>query len=971
MNTREFLETVWPVAGPYCIARPWILADGKATYAHRGVDTIDDAITYIMRERNNVDLFFAIHSLKEKSKVNPNTGKLKTYRTHENMKEARAFFFDLDVGVTEPDKLPKYASQQDARDGLDKFLFNTNLPSPFVTSSGNGLHVYWMIEEPIASEVWRTPADKLHWLAKENGLLADPSRTTDQSSVLRIPFTFNLKDKTKPKRVEILQIGDVTPTEDFLNELDALTGDRYTPVHYVSPTSSKSPGSVNFTGRITPSDEVPNVCEQIRIFRDKQGKISEPHWHVSIGVMKYTDGADTIIHQWSAGHPNYDFSETQTKIENWKTDVPSCAKIKANCDPAVCDRCPFKDGSMGHNPLVIANNVWNQTAAPPPTLTLANVNAAPKAVKLCDPPFPFQRTPTGIIEHKKRTPGEEDDPAKPKFVKLSEYDMFPITMYWSIENERGFSKWAIQLPIAGQRIINIPNSALETNTLNATLVDEGMIVESNKIPRILEFMKAYLRELQKQQLSAQQFDHVGWDAEPKDSLNPKGFILYDRKLSMIDGQPEACAMSRSTKDIAAYMSKVGSMQKQIDMFDFYDHDAYIPHQFMIGAALATPWVLWSNQHGAVLNITGDTGGSKSTVLYVLSALWGDPKHYGISGLKSGSTEKARFERGAILRNLPFVVDEITLLEPDIARELVMGASQPPGITTLTSNRIFRIPRKGVKANIMFTSSNQSLAQLVSIDNKAGQAALARIFEILVERNTVRNKIDADAMMRTLASNHGWIGEAFMSALLPSWDKVGEAYIKGMTRFEQAIKAGQEERFISMVATAGLLGLRSAHKLGLMPFDWRKSEEWLIEEQVPRMRGVMMIEKDRRSPDNVINDYLETNSGKMSRVEADSHGNIGGVVYIPSNEIVAHYSINDNEIWVRKEPFRIFCHRNGYDAEAIIDTLFQTGAVSRVSIRKEMAFGTSAQKARSTCFIIDMKKAGIKVSKTHTPTSDDA
>ena len=102
------------------------------------------------------------------------------------MRDAIAFFFDIDPGE-------HYATLQDILNALEKFLFVTCLPSPLIVSSGYGIHVYWIIDTPIES-CRREPATRLFWLAQQHELHVDPSRTTDQSSVLRVPGTSNFKD---------------------------------------------------------------------------------------------------------------------------------------------------------------------------------------------------------------------------------------------------------------------------------------------------------------------------------------------------------------------------------------------------------------------------------------------------------------------------------------------------------------------------------------------------------------------------------------------------------------------------------------------------------------------------------------------------------------------------------------------------------------------------------------------------------
>ena len=64
-----------------------------------------------------------------------------------------------------------------------QFVQQTGLPKPLVTSSGGGFHVYWLLTDEIPSDEWRDHATRLRQLAMHYGLKADPSRTTDTSSV--------------------------------------------------------------------------------------------------------------------------------------------------------------------------------------------------------------------------------------------------------------------------------------------------------------------------------------------------------------------------------------------------------------------------------------------------------------------------------------------------------------------------------------------------------------------------------------------------------------------------------------------------------------------------------------------------------------------------------------------------------------------------------------------------------------------
>src|SRR5690349_16337798 len=108
MSPGDFLRAVWPSEGIYCIAMPFTIPNSNPpvrVYAHKTFEDISAAVSYVLRERAAKDVFFAVHTLKAHQLWNPEKPNRKTgelgsneVRSHPNMKAARAFFFDLDVG---------------------------------------------------------------------------------------------------------------------------------------------------------------------------------------------------------------------------------------------------------------------------------------------------------------------------------------------------------------------------------------------------------------------------------------------------------------------------------------------------------------------------------------------------------------------------------------------------------------------------------------------------------------------------------------------------------------------------------------------------------------------------------------------------------------------------------------------------------------------------------------------------------
>jgi hypothetical protein len=938
MNTRKFLETVWPPRGPYCIATPWVRPDGKKVYAQHGCDSLDDAMICILKHKRSTDVYFAPHALKAAREVVPETGKLKTFRTHANMREARAFFFDIDAGE-------HYADQADILGALEKFLFATCLPAPLVVSSGHGIHVYWIADAPMESAAWREPAARLFWLAQRHGLHVDPARTTDQSSVLRVPGTFNFKNPDDPRKVTVLAEG--APGAEFLARLDAATEDfRKEAVGCGNEAVRRGPAlAVAWDGRHPPADEVAAVCEHMRMFRDSRGNVSEPQWHAGIGTIKHCDDGAETVHAWSSGYPGYTAAETQAKLDAWTLPPPGCEKIDHNSgDPAVCNRCRHRD--LAKNPVLIANLVYQRAHHPVPAPTAAPVVPVP----LCQPPAPYILDMTYGIREKKNG-------------LICEWPMFPVHWITATTNEPCLSRWYVKPLLGDWEQIEILNEELELRSLALALRNKNIIVSPKQSKYVQMFMLAYLKELQKHQTSLNQYDYVGWEtAAPKlsetDSLvslaNPRHFIMYGRRIAVADGSVAPCIMTKNTQ--LDCMGRMGSLSRQIALMGFYDMPEYMPQQFAIGASLATPFFRYSNQHGMLVCLTGHTGSSKSTGAFFAASLWGHPELYPISGLRSNSTDKGRQERGAILRNQPFIVDEITLFENDVIHEIVLAASQAGSYISLKSNREFRQARGGYKSNLTICTSNKSLIQMINATNPGGQAGIMRVFEIKVSQNDARSKAEADDAMRQLVENYGWIGEDFLRKCLPHTQAIGAKFLQIQQELETDIHASQEERFMTACAATALLGIKLGRRLGYFPFSYRLMREWLIDEQIPAMRSLATLEREHQSPEAILNNYLEEIRPKVCRVDKNSRGEAEVLYTPPNNEIMARYDIFRAEVYARIKPFREYCNEHHYDYSDLLDRLLASGHIRSKSVKKRMQSERGTYSNPLPCFVVPIKSA---------------
>jgi len=181
-DTAKFLRCVLPPAGPYGLA----CLNEQKTMHRKFVMTIDElAREALTISAQHKDAYFATCSFKDGGEMARQDGS--------NVAASRCLHLDLDCGADKAEKGEGYATVNEARAALTQFVEATGLPQPLVVCSGYGLHVYWPLVGALSKSEWLRNGIGLKALAKEHGLLADPSVTADVARILRVPGSKNYK----------------------------------------------------------------------------------------------------------------------------------------------------------------------------------------------------------------------------------------------------------------------------------------------------------------------------------------------------------------------------------------------------------------------------------------------------------------------------------------------------------------------------------------------------------------------------------------------------------------------------------------------------------------------------------------------------------------------------------------------------------------------------------------------------------
>jgi hypothetical protein len=357
----KFLKLILPARGYYIAAIKSAGAKGfrPSIFTSSPEDLLSAAEN---ADRDGLEVYFAPASFREALNDGPSVsaGDRRLGRTKHNVLGAKSFWLDIDVG---PEKA--YGSQDAALNALMRFCEQVPLPHQLVMSSGRGLHVYLPLRETLDRPTWEHHATGLKVLCNKRGFHADPARTCDIASVMRIPGTHNRKHgasclveldpeflNIEPYAIEQLAVlaeaAGETGTMRPRKALPKPAGDsgifngQHGELRHL--TDRKRPHIDWLAGL----DDEPDIeiiieqCEQVRALRDREGALTEPLWYAALEVYAFCGAeGDQLAHEHSRGDQRYNERVTQERLERARQFGPTTCEKFHGLEPPSCERCPW------------------------------------------------------------------------------------------------------------------------------------------------------------------------------------------------------------------------------------------------------------------------------------------------------------------------------------------------------------------------------------------------------------------------------------------------------------------------------------------------------------------------------------------------------------------------------------------------------------------------------------------------------
>ena len=815
MDTLDFLRRVLPSDGLYTSA---VLTEDN-NFRHGFVSSVEELAKNIERlhKRGN-NTYYAISTFKSKR------------RKQEFAHLTKVIPLDIDCG-----KDKDYPSQVAALKALLVFLKNTKLPIPTIVSSGNGFHIYWILDEALEPEQWVPLARGVKQLAINNGLDIDHKVTGDSARVLRPINTTNPKGG-KPV-VLLLERPDVT-VEQIESKLVGIPSQDFAGARTSQQSSLLDALAVQPDYQPANAMAIQTKCKQIEWIINHQDEVSEPLWYLTLGVAGYCKEPEQTAVEWSQDHPEFDQAKTLRKMYHWLESATG----PATCDsfqkerPKGCAQCPVK-GKIG-TPTRLGSQFKEVALAQSAPDQEASKVALPK---------PFKRTAKGIYI----TVSDSD-------IEVCPFDIYPVG--YGKDESLGYEtvRFHWYRLHAGWQELRLRQAYIAPGNKEFTnaIADQGIVLRTQEQTEYFRLMlRNYMESLKQQRAMTNLYSSMGWKNDNKEFVIGDTVFQYDDKGNVVANQTTlASTTSRLGNDL---FTTSGNIENWV-AFTSLLAQAKLPwHQFALGVGFSAPLYAFTGLKGVTVSLYGPTGGGKTLIQYWIQSIWGNPDKLHFA---SKYTQNTLFNRMGTYCNLPLTVDEVTLMADKEVSDFIYWVSQGRDKARLTRN----IEERDAKewAMPVVVSTNRSLASKLIASGLDNEAQAMRLLEMTVPSHKMfTNKSDAGReIYNFLMNNYGHVGRQFVTYLM----RMGEEGIRAVIAEATAnfpkkygVRFAGEERYWEQAIILTDLALELAYDWDLIGFHPKEGIEWMLD-QLGMLRK--SVQETKADAFDVLADFLNDSAG---------------------------------------------------------------------------------------------------------------
>jgi hypothetical protein len=963
---KTLVNSVVPSIGTYCLTTIHNKAIVQTFYDN--IDVLEAAGLDASAQGKNA--YYAMASFKDAST-----------RTQGNVLRLKAFW--LDVDCKDKDPLKDYADKSAGFTAIKQFCARHSFPRPTVIDSGNGWHVYWILENEITKEEWQPVADKLKSLCLNDDLRIDPACTADSARILRIPNTKNYRDGNTTDVKEVVE-ADPVMFDSLKGLIDlALSTIHIKPVVRIAGAPTKREMSAVTKALIgNTSSSFKKImmrscagtgCKQLLHGVTEQATIDEPFWRAVLSVAQHCNDSTTSIHLVSNQHPDYDYDATVAKAAQTKGPY-TCAtfdSLRAN----ECAKCPSFNKIT--SPIQLGNEVMAATApvtvsiAPKPApiahmvipivavtdastdmekvppVDTAKIDAALVAfnidkdkVTIPVPPKPYLRGVNGgLYRQTKADDGTFED------VMIYEDDLYVYARLWD-PDEKQVLACRLHTPLDGVRVFNVPlKSVGSRDKLREIICGQGVAATDKTVSEISLYLIAMTKELGRMQREENARTQMGWQDDGT-------FILGEREYSKKGIRN--CPPSNATLNYQAMFRMEGSMAEWRKVVDIYNAPGFDVHQFIFFMALSSPLLKAMNHPGMLTTLISDESGiGKTTLGMVCNSVWGHPREM-LS--MPHDTINATVNRMGVFNSLSLFLDEFTNKTPEVCSEVVYMSTMGRGKNRSTITGVERVNNTTWNLN-SFATANAALRDKLGSLKASAEGENMRLFEFDMRGTPVIPKDIADAIFPLMQTNFGVAGHFLASWLVENIDEIKPMVERVQRKLDVKFKFTSKERNWSLGVACSYTVAFIAKELKIHDFPIQTNMDAMVK-QIDRMRGE--VEQSITHFDALISDFLVENHSSILVVDGlpDANGLMSPPRNRNINRIVARYEPDTGKLYIASKQLRDYCVTRQFSFNSLT-------SISGAKLgNKRIAAGSGVVAGNSRTVEFDTNMVNIDVGMWH-------
>jgi len=916
MSTTELLQAVLPSEGWYCIVGLKKGGTPKQTF-HETLDAVKEEITRLLGQK--YDVYFAC------SKYESNTS-----RTQSNAKYIKAFWLDIDCGEGKD-----YPDQATGLQALHKFCKELKLPKPSIVNSGRGLHVYWRLTKTVSAKEWKPVAERIKYLCEENEFYADPARTADTASILRVPETLNFKDDP-PKPVSILALAPEVDYETIKSRVGVLIAppELGLPKAQLNELTKALANNEEKWFKIIIAKTIKGEgCAQIAKIATEQDTVDYNLWRAGLSVAWACEDRDVAIHKISEGHPGYNAAETVRKAMD--TGGPQKCATFEKYNSGGCDGCQHKGKITG--PIQLGKKIIR--AAPEDNIVEIHQEISelpPSKVVITEYPFPYFRGKNGGI-YRSNGDGEDPDVIYP-------HDLYIVKRMH--DPHRGEVAWIrLHLPKDGIREFALPvTDLMSKEKIKERLGWYGVVGNVKQMDAISQFMIKFINELQfKTEVEVMRMQ-FGWTDKDRK------FIVGDQEISAeaIRYSPPSAA----TSALSEFMQPVGTLDEWKEVANVYNREGFEPHAFGFFTAFGSPLLKHINLKGAVINLINNRSGTgKTTIAQLMHSVYGHPDE---QMLIWRDTMNMKLNRMGIMNHLPISCDEVTKMDSNDFSDFLYAVSQGRARGRMQSQVNVERINNSKWSLLCVCTSNASFYDKLGSMAATPDGELMRLIEYQIPETSLMTKAEADELFPKMFTNYGHAGRPYLQWLVGNLEEAINMVKQIQLVIDKKVKFSGRERFWSGVAACNIAGGMIAKRLGLIDIDVKRVFEWMIKE-FSQMR--QEIKPPATNQASVIGEFLNEHRGSILVIN-DAADNRTGMAQLPVVEpkydLLVRMEPDTKKLFISAKHLRKFCTDNRITLKDALKALESDGIYEK-TVKKRMAKGTKIEGLPTDAFMFDCSK----------------